>query len=467
MEQETGKIILPGKLKTFEEKPEKRRLHISICVPIYCSITTQFFIQFMRFFMEESKQFLLTLSLHEQQPISVSREFLVNKALEKNPDYIFFLDSDNIMPSGGLKRLIETMENNKADLVTAMYFHKDRPHYPVIRTYRSDGFYKIENPDIGQIFEISGCGLGACLIRPDIFKKLDKPWFKFSHEKWGESDITLSEDLYFSRQLMQKGLKMLCDATVISAHIGSNVDVEEYMTFAPIRESTMMERDELIADIVDYTGRSQYDVDMDLLIGVKLIKDEWNTKLPQGYDEIKKFYKETKNYLYDSTLWHFGNRRNFDLELFQKLVADKEIKRNMSENKDRIFTVLDFGAGIGQNAIMLARGGFDVTLADLDGFSLRFAEFRFNKHKIPYKVWYTDREDIPPLSTYDYILCFDVIEHIPSTELKGIIDKLIKLKHKDTQLISTISLGDRQNHPMHFENDNIYQEQITRLFSEV
>ncbi len=442
-----------------EQKQNKKS--IAICVPAYGTVSVQWLIHFWRFMLHNFKKYVIHIFIHEQQPTSTARNSLARMALDKDPDYIFWLDSDNIAPDGTIERLINTMEDTKAELVTALYFGKDAPHYPVIRQYRSEGFYKEENPALGQRFQIAGCGFGCCLIRPSVFYKLEEPWFKFSHEKWGKDNIVLSEDLYFSRKMMKAGMKLICDTGVVSGHVGSMVDVMEYMNYAPIRESTMLEREELLKDVVEFTGRTQYDVDMDTMVGQKLVTEEWNEKLPSSDEEIKSFYRETKNYLYESTNWHFGTRRRFDIELVTACLRLKD-KKVFGPDKEKP-KVLEFGCGISQNAIMLARAGFDVTIADLDGYTLKFAEHRFKKHKIPYKVWKTDVEEMPPEEKYDIILAFEVFEHMVPDDMVKVTDKLVKLRHKKTEVITTQNFGRSKYYPMHMDMEEKHKEALQKL----
>ena len=116
---------------------------------------------------------------------------------------------------------------------------------------------------------------------------------------------------------------------------------------------------------------------------------------------------------------------------------------------------------------MCARIGMDVTLADLDSKTLDFAQKRFQKHNVPHKVWKVDVEESPPDAKYDVILCFDVLEHLPKKEFKETVEKLIKLKHKDTKILHTTNFSQFETYPMHFGLDEEKTELIKRLLNEV
>lgn len=454
---------------TQELKEQPKRPIIALLVPVYGTITALWLIKFMQFLNSAMTRFVVRVFIHEDQPIDKSRNRLIEMALESDAEYFFCLDSDNIAAEQTIDRLMHTMRKTGADLVTAIYYGKDPPYFPVLRKYRSGGFWKIENPELGKQFEIDGCGLGCALIKAKVFRELKEPWFNFSNELWGKKEIQLSEDLYFARLMMQKGMKQVCDSSVVSAHIGGAVDVMEYMNFAPIRQSTMQEREELIDDIVEYTNRTRHDVDLDIMVGPGLMNESWTKANPKTTEDILKFYKETELYLYDLALWHFSERRKFDIELMTSLKHQWD-KKKETIFKDKTPKLLDFGCGIGQNSIMLARIGFEVTLADLDSKTLAFTEHRFKKHNVPCKVWKVDIEDMPPEEKYDFILAFDVFEHMDSESMKKHVETMSKIKHPGTEVMMSNSFtkdaGGPGSHPMHFEETQLHREMVNKLLND-
>jgi 2-polyprenyl-3-methyl-5-hydroxy-6-metoxy-1,4-benzoquinol methylase len=129
--------------------------------------------------------------------------------------------------------------------------------------------------------------------------------------------------------------------------------------------------------------------------------------------------------------------------------------------------VLDFGGGVGFNAMILAQAGFDVTLADLDSVTLSFAKFRAERHGVKMKYWKSDVEDMPPDEKYDVILCMDVLEHLPEGELRKTVDKLVKLKTKGTQIVVHAPFGRTAQHPMHLDASEETLRQVKRLQNEL
>lgn len=436
-----------------------KRIRIGVSIPCIGSIPVIFFQNFINVILTNMGKYTLDVDTSTPMPVDRARNESVERLLKQNPDYIFTWDSDNIIPASVFDRLIAVMEDKKASLVSGLYFEKNKPFYPVLREFHSGGFWKIENPKLGEIIPIGACGMGCALIKTEVFRKMPAPWFKFNYEKWGYKDIHLSEDLYFCRSMLKAGMKLFCDTGLISAHEGGSVDAFEYMSMDTVRAEQKVERMELVEDMSKYMGLTEEEFNLRSMVGSKWIRDEWKKKNPKTDADKTKFYKETQNYLLDQYEWHFTKRRMFDLELVEN------VKRIEVDKGVGIRNILDFGCGIGQNAMMLARAGFDVTLAELESYTLDFAVKRFNKHSVPYKLWLTDKEDMPPDKKYDLMLLFDVLEHLSKKELKIVVDKLIKLKHGKTKILMTMNFGKSDDYPMHYDADPEYNELVKKLLN--
>jgi methyltransferase family protein len=216
---------------------------------------------------------------------------------------------------------------------------------------------------------------------------------------------------------------------------------------------------EYVEDVMAFTHTSSDEVRAQMANPV-LLRDEWIVWEQQGEmtpERIQAFYKQTKSYIYELGQWHLfaPGQRGADIALF----ADLRAKRPKN--------VLDFGGGVGLLALPLARGGLDVTLADLDSTSLAFAQFRAQRRSIALKVWKSDVEPAPPYAKYDVILCMDVLEHLPKDVLHDVIDKLIRLKHAKTEVIISAPFGHSEQTPMHFDLSDDTEQQIRRLRTEV
>jgi 2-polyprenyl-3-methyl-5-hydroxy-6-metoxy-1,4-benzoquinol methylase len=401
------------------------------------------------------KKYNISVHIRHDQPTDKCRNGLVEEAMAKNPDYLFWIDSDNLVSIGQLDILIKTLESNNADLVSGLYFGKLKPYYPVIREWKYGTFWDIDNVNLGEVIPIGGCGMGICLMKSEVFKKIPKPWYQHIYE-WVDGELKwIQEDLFLCRTMQKLNMKLLCNTGVISAHVGSAVDDTEYTVFTEIREMHKQDRDEVIKDLKEFSpDKTDKEIHQSIASGYDLLRKEWTAKDPKTNEEVKNFYRHTDGYIFDLINWHFCNRRQFDLELVQLLGDNKEVKK-----------VLDIGGGIAQNSIMLSRAGKEVTLGELDSKTLTFAEFRIRKHNDKVKVWNMDKFEMPPEEKYDAILVFDVLEHLTKEEMKVMAEKIEKLKHDKTIIMTTNTFGKTDLHPMHFNPDPEYSELVKKIMA--
>jgi hypothetical protein len=130
-----------------------------------------------------------------------AREKEIIRCLKMNPTYIFMMDSDQTMPNQSISGLIGAC----ADIAVI----DCSPH----DSEASNIYY---NPD----GTIAHCTISCCLIRAEIFKKLEKPWFssKYDFVKSGVKngkivynrldksvDNNWGEDIYFVRKVIEAG----------------------------------------------------------------------------------------------------------------------------------------------------------------------------------------------------------------------------------------------------------------------
>jgi 2-polyprenyl-3-methyl-5-hydroxy-6-metoxy-1,4-benzoquinol methylase len=221
----------------------------------------------------------------------------------------------------------------------------------------------------------------------------------------------------------------------------------------------LQEREDFLADTTAFTHKTREQV-MAEITGGHSMRDEWaawEKAGPMTDARIKEFYKQTSNYIYDLSGWHLWDPSKHASDL--AMVEDLKRKG--------VKTVLDFGGGVGFNSIPFARAGIDVTLADLDSTTLKFAQFRAEHRNVKMRFWKSDVEPAPPLPKYDAILCLDVLEHLPKQELHDVVDKLVKLKTASTIVIIHAPFGKTAVHPMHLDLTEDTQAQVARLQSEL
>lgn len=164
--------------------------------------------------------------------IDKARNYIVEQALERNAQYVFFLDDDVAPPSHVVQSLIYALDQDPSAVACGgIYCHKSANPTPLV--YRGAGNGTFWDWEANEIFEVTGIGTGCLLIKTEIFKPnrgaltLDKPWFKTVDEPAkvegaNEGRRVISDDLYFCNQLNARGMKILAHGGVLCLHWDTN-----------------------------------------------------------------------------------------------------------------------------------------------------------------------------------------------------------------------------------------------------
>ncbi|MDQ3009088.1 MAG: methyltransferase domain-containing protein [Acidobacteriota bacterium] len=140
-------------------------------------------------------------------------------------------------------------------------------------------------------------------------------------------------------------------------------------------------------------------------------KREWEAEPRRTLEQIKDFYRWTRSYIFEHVWWHAT-----DIETNS---ANVEILRCAISRSAHVY--LDFGSGVGANAILFARHGFQVTLADISSPMLEFARWRLQRRGIAVTLINLNHQALPS-GQFDFVTAVDVLEHLPrpKDELKQI-----------------------------------------------
>lgn len=151
-----------------------------------------------------------------------ARDELAKKALEHNPDYILWLDADQSYPENTPEILMRHIDSGKS-IVGGMT--------PLRRQSGSlDGTpsvwdinLKINLARHRKIFinhgllKVDGMGLGGIMTNPEVFKKMEYPWFC---EMWDKKrKRRLGVDLQFFANCKRAGIDVWCDTDLPYEHL--------------------------------------------------------------------------------------------------------------------------------------------------------------------------------------------------------------------------------------------------------
>lgn len=166
----------------------------------------------------------------------------------------------------------------------------------------------------------------------------------------------------------------------------------------------------------------------------------WRQMNPATAAEVSRFYSKI-DYTPDLLRYHnLEDRRETDLDILIEI-----------RGKNRGARVLDFGCGTGVIGFMLKDciPQLTVELYDLPSHALGFAR-AFNVHRTR-PVEFVNTFDIQH-NSYDFIICNDVLEHLPDGLLEETIDLLqSRLASPYSKIFSQIGFYEPHLFPMHFD----------------
>lgn len=195
-------------------------MNVSICVPARDEVATGFAhdlsVLSARWYAAAPPGARFDVHFVNGTLIADQRAKLARMALHSGADYALFLDSDMRFPSYLLEKLIA---RNK-DIVACNYATRRLP----VETVAFSDFARLEciySYDRTGLEEVDAIGMGAMLVKTEVFKKLPLPWFNVSWLPSGQ--MYVGEDIYFCKLAQAHGFKVWVDHDVSKdvRHIGA------------------------------------------------------------------------------------------------------------------------------------------------------------------------------------------------------------------------------------------------------
>ena len=157
-----------------------------------------------------------------------------------------------------------------------------------------------------------------------------------------------------------------------------------------------------LRELAEYFGISKEEARQRCERALADSKREWESGQRRTPEEIKDFYRTTQSYIFEHIWWHATDTAVNS--------ANVEILRHAQMMGATRY--LDFGSGVGANAILFARHGFQVTLADISPQMLEFTRWRLARRGIKATLIDLNQQQLPN-AQFDFATAVDVFEHLP------------------------------------------------------
>ena len=210
-------------------------------------------------------------------------------------------------------------------------------------------------------------------------------------------------------------------------------------------------RAELLEEAAAFLGISVDDA-WDRLRGAgDRFRAEWRQVVsdPSDARALTSFYNQSDTELFELIEWHATDPIHYRTLILRDFAATRR-------GRD----YLDYGSGIGNDAVVFGEAGFSVTLADVSDCLLAFAAWRCRRRGFATRTIDLKR-DAPDREGFDAIACFDVLEHIPRP-----LD-IVRRLHASLRTAGIIAIhapfGEDAEHPMHVVHRDVVTPRMRSL----
>lgn len=103
----------------------------------------------------------------------INRNRITKDFLESDSEWLFWIDSDTVVPVGAVNRMLA----HGKTLVSGLYYGKNEPHMPIAYFVHNGAFQPIDKEILwekGEIIEVDSVGMGCMLTHRSVFEDIQK-----------------------------------------------------------------------------------------------------------------------------------------------------------------------------------------------------------------------------------------------------------------------------------------------------
>jgi hypothetical protein len=190
---------------------------VMICVPTMEMARRADFYDYVNLIEKDIPNTQVAQSFAHGQSPARNRNIMIETALANGMTHILFLDDDVVPRPDILKKLLA----HNVDIVTGLYLMRSHPHLPILfdESYTNGSCrFTILRKGLQGLVEVKNTGLGAALIKTDVFRKMsnDLPWIRLGQ---CEKDHWCDDIDFFNRARDLYDYKIWCDLECPVGHM--------------------------------------------------------------------------------------------------------------------------------------------------------------------------------------------------------------------------------------------------------
>ena len=398
---------------------------ITIGIPAYNGLAPESQLDYLRFAFYLGRfypEYLFFIAMIPKLEQFRARNNIVEGAISIGSDYLLMLDDDMIIdtengtaPSdryGFLRTLIGHMEANpRMGICGVLYWQRGGSYHPVLWKKGDDGnFYWLKEEEVeNRLQPCAVVGGGCLLINCAIFARVPSPWF--------EKELEMGTDAQICRKTTEAGFEVWADTSIELGHVSLHREIV-----------TGRNRHKGLEETQRFTSRASEDWERNSMMHLYNIDVEDYLKLtPGAIAELARTYLSRQ-----AKCREWADPRDYYAGMGTEQLARQYVFHNQAGYgtgaminmlhamfDGRKLRGCDFGCGSSPVGFELAMGGHHVDFIDIDGAgAYEFTKWRARKRNVD--------AGFAPGGPYDYVLCFDSIEHLADwqTDLHALLNAL-------------------------------------------
>ena len=194
---------------------------IAICTPHNGDVKADFAFSMGKLLLFSGRSHDIEIFFARGSSIALNRMAVAENALAWGADFLLWLDSDHIFPANALERLLA----HHVDIVGCNYPRRAFGQAPTAVVVEEGQLRFVvttkAEAEAGAVYQVTALGLGLCLMRSSVFRRMERPWF----ENWPGG-----EDSYYFAKLSKLAIPVVLDQALswevghIGEHVFSNAD---------------------------------------------------------------------------------------------------------------------------------------------------------------------------------------------------------------------------------------------------
>ena len=195
--------------------------YVVVCIPSsWPYLPTKFFMNFFRIVARAAVEGYNVNMIYSASPfMDTNRDELLMEALKSKPDYILFLDADQLYPVDTIRRLAKQIDEGKL-VVGGMTPHRTDGRAILFQWDENDEWKgkwsQTIGPNMGTV-KVGGMGFGGIMLSPKVAEILPHPRFEMiSHPHF---HYKIGEDIVFYKKCSENGIDVWCDTALLNKHL--------------------------------------------------------------------------------------------------------------------------------------------------------------------------------------------------------------------------------------------------------